>query len=141
MACTLYQKSCVRSYNNASQAFTEEPTTLTLEGTPVVATGCSLKLNPASITVNNSGLYHISADVTFIPDAAGTAVVQLYKDGAPLPCAISETTVDANSTYTTHIETDLCIKTCCAVQPVFSIQISGVSGTVSHICAGAVRLA
>ena len=136
-----YAKSAVRAYNNAEQAFVADGTTLTIEGTPVVDTGCSLKLNPAGITVNNSGLYHISVDITFVPDAVGTATVQIYRDGSPLPCAISETTVAAGDTYTTHIETDLCIKTCCAVQPVFSIQISGVAGTVNHICAGAVKLA
>lgn len=136
-----YAKSCVRAYNNTAQAFTADLTPLNLEGTPVVNSGCSLTLNTASIRVNKSGLYHLSADVTYTPTTAGVAVIQLYKDGVALPCAISRHTVTAGSVYTDHIETDLCLTTCCVNRPLITLDISGVSGTVSHTCVGAVKLA
>lgn len=136
-----YAKSCVRSFTNLPQPVTATPTTITIEGTPVVESGVSLDLNPNSITVNTSGLYHFSADVTFNPTAAGTLVVQLYKDGVALPCAVSQTTTTAGSIITTHIETDLVLATCCAVQPVITLVISGVAGTVVHTCTGGLRLA
>ena len=76
-----YAKSCIRVYNNTAQAFTAALTPLNLEGTPVVNSGCSLTLNTASIRVNKSGLYHLAADVTYTPTAAGVVILQLYKDG------------------------------------------------------------
>lgn len=143
MSCSknIYAKSCVRAYNNAAQPFTAALTPLNLLGTPVVDSGCSLTLNPASIQINKSGLYHLSADVTYTATEAGTAVVQLYKDGIALPCAINQNTVAADSTYTVHIETDICVNTCCVNHPAITLDISGVTGTVNHICAGACKLA
>lgn len=136
-----YAKSCIRAYNNSPQAFTAALTPLNIEGTPVVKSGCSLSLNMASIRVNRSGLYHLSADVTYTPTAAGVAIIQLYKDGVALPCAISQQTVTADTIYTSHIETDLCINTCCVNHPLITLDISGVAGTVNHTCVGMVKLA
>lgn len=136
-----YAKSCIRAYNNTDQAFTTALTPLNLEGTPVVQSGCSLTLNTASIRVNKSGLYHLSADVTYTPTAAGVVTIQFYKDGVALPCAISQHTVAAESVYTDHIETDLCLNTCCVNRPLITLDISGVAGTVNHTCVGAIKLA
>ena len=98
-------------------------------------------MNTASIRVNRSGLYHLSADVTYTPTAAGVVITQLYKDGVALPCAIAQQTVTADTVYTDHIETDLCINTCCVNRPLITLDISGVAGTVNHTCVGAVKLA
>ena len=136
-----YSKSCIRSYNNNAQAFTAAVTPLVIEGTPVVESGCSLRLNSASVRVLKSGLYHISADVTFIPSAAGIAVLQFYKDGVALPCAIASETVVAGDTYTRHIETDLEIIACCVNHPLITLAISGVAGSVTHSCVGVLKLA
>jgi len=136
-----YAKSCIRVYNNSAQAFTAALTPLNIEGTPVVESGCSLRLNTANIRVNKSGLYHLSADVTYTATAAGTVVVQLYKDGVALPCAISQQTVAANDVNTAHVETDLEIITCCVNRPLITLGISGVAGTVNHTCVSAVKLA
>lgn len=143
MSCSnnQYAKSCIRVYNNTTQTFTADVTPLNIEGTPVVQSGCSLTLNTASIRVNKSGLYHLSADITHTPTAAGVIVVQMYKDGVALPCAISSETVAAGSTYTTHIETDLVITTCCVNHPLITLSISGAAGSVSHTCVGVVKLA
>lgn len=136
-----YAKSCVRAYNNTPQTFTATPTQLNLEGVQVVESGCSLRLDDASIRVLRSGLYHISADVTFTPTAAGVAIIQFYKDGVALPCAIAQHTVADGSVYTLHIETDLCLNTCCVSCPIITLNVSGVTGTVNHTCVGAVKLA
>lgn len=94
-----------------------------------------------SIRVNKSGLYHLSADVTYTPTAAGVVILQLYKDGVALPCAIAQQTVAAGDVYTSHIETDLCLTTCCVNHPLITLDISGVAGTVNHTCVGMVKLA
>ena len=136
-----YAKSCIRVYNANPQTVTAAAQTLNIEGTPVVDSGCSLTLNTAGITVNKSGLYHFSADVTLTPAAAGTSVIQLYKDNVALPCAIAQDVSEVGNTFTTHIETDLCLNTCCVNRPVISLVVSGVAGTVNRTCVGAVKLA
>lgn len=137
-----YAKSCVRIYNNAEQTFVSDPATIiALQGDVVVDSGCSLKLGASNVQILKSGLYHISADVTYTPTAAGEAAVQLYRDGIALPCAISTETVVVGNTYTTHIETDLMMSVCCVNQPSITVRIGGVAGTVNHICAGVLKLA
>ena len=136
-----YAKSCVRAYTNIPQVVTATPTTVTIEGTPVVESGTSLSLTPSSIVVNTSGLYHFSADVTFSPTEAGTFVVQLYRDGVALPCALSQETTVVDGIITTHVETDLVLSSCCAVQPVITLVVSGVAGSIIHTCVGGLRLA
>lgn len=145
MACNCnnnqYAKSCVRAYNNAIQPFTAANTQLTINGTPVVNTGCSLTLNPANISVNKTGLYRFSADVTYTATDAGIVTIQFYQNGVALPCAISQETVAAGSTYTNHIETDLGLRTCCVNNSAITLFIGGVAGNVIHTCVGGVKLA
>lgn len=135
-----YAKSCIRVYNDTPQVVTADATPLILEGIPVVYSGCSLTLNTGSVTVEKSGLYHLSADVTITPSAAGTLIVQLNKDGVALPCAVTRGAVSTNP-ITVHVETDLIINTCCINQPVITVVTRGVAGTVNHVCAGALKLA
>lgn len=40
-----YAKSAIRVYNNVAQPFTAAVTPLNIEGTPVVQSGCALKLH------------------------------------------------------------------------------------------------
>lgn len=136
-----YAKSCIRVYNSTAQTVTATATPLVLEGTPVVDSGCSLTLNASSITINKSGLYHLSADVSFTPTAAGTFTVQLYKDGVALPCAISQDTAETGNGFTSHVEIDICVNTCCVNQPQITLVVSGVDGTVTLTCVGAFKLA
>ena len=136
-----YAKSCIRVYNATAQTITDAVQTLILEGTPIVNSGCSLTLNTSGITINKSGLYHISADVTISPTTAGTSVIQLYKDGVAIPCAIAQDTAEADNIFTAHIETDLCLNVCCVNQPVITLVVSGVAGTVTNVCVGALKLA
>ena len=136
-----YAKSCVRSFNDTPQVVTENPTVLAIEGTPVVKSGCSLGLNPSSISVLNSGLYRFATDVIFTPSAATEVIIQLYKDGVPLPCAKAQETCTESNTFTVHIETDLGIALCCGGASSITVVISGCAGTVNHICTGAIKSA
>lgn len=141
MSLNSYAKSCIRVYNNTPQTVTDTATTLILEGTSVVESGCSLTLNASSITINKSGLYHLSADISFIPTAAGTFIVQLYKDGVALPCAIVQDTAETGNVFAAHIETDICVNACCVNKPQITLVVSGVAGTITRTCVGALKLA
>ena len=136
-----YAKSCVRVYNPVDQAFAATAAPLVLKGTTVVNTGCSLCAEATDIKVLNSGLYHISADVTITPTASGIVTIQLYKDGVALPCAIVQQTVTSGDAYALHVETDACINTCCMNNPLITVQLSGVSGNVNELCVGMLKLA
>lgn len=142
MSCkNQYAKSCIRVYNPVSQTVTATATPITLAGTPVVDSGCSLTLNPASIRVNKSGLYRFSADVIFNPTAAGTLVVQLYQDGIAIPSAIASDTAETGNLVPIHIETDLCLNVCRVNCPVIALVTSGVAGSVTNVSFGALKLA
>lgn len=142
MSCkNQYAKSCIRVYNPVPQTVPATATVVNLEGTPVVDSGCSLTLNTASVQVNKSGLYRFSADVIFTPTAAGTLTVQLYQDGVAIPSAIARDSAEAANTVPIHVETDLCLNTCCVNRPVITLVVSGVAGSVANVSFGAVKLA
>lgn len=136
-----YAKSVSRTYNDVEQAFLATPTMLNIMGAQETDSGCSITTNPGGFRINVGGLYHFAADVTFEATAAGDVVTQLYLDGTPIPSAISTVTAAAATTYTTHVETELILSACCNRDPVITLMIGGVAGTVSHVSAGALKLA
>lgn len=143
MACTnkQYQKSVQTAYNNATQAFVATGTPIAVLGNLVTNNGCSIDTGTSGFTINKSGLYRISYDVTYTPAGAGVAVIQLYNNTVAYPCATAQQTVASGSVYTDHIETIVNIPACCSVTPVITAQISGVAGAVNHVCASVTKLA
>ena len=65
-----HYKSSAQTYNATIQALTAVATPLSL-GPVITDTGISLTPSSAGITVNKSGLYRISADITITSTAAG----------------------------------------------------------------------
>lgn len=138
-------KSCARTYNNASQVASVAPTILNL-GNIVVNSGVSIGIGTSSFTIKGSGLYHLSADVTYLapaatPEVVSTIEVQMTKDGVGLPCADSKASMRSSGYMTVHVETDLVIPTCPLNKPVIAVQVLGAVGAVTHICAGVTKLA
>lgn len=136
-----YQKSAQTAYNNAAQAYTADGLTVNVLGNLATNTGVSITTNTGGFRINNGGLYRISYDVTSTPGAAGAQVLQVYNGAVAMPCAIATDTVAADGIITQHVETVVRLATCCAVQPVISARISGVAGTINHVCASVVKLA
>lgn len=58
-----------------------------------------------------------------------------------MPCAISTDTAEKDNIVTMHVSTVVYIPTCCNIHPVISAKISGVAGTVTHICASIIKMA
>lgn len=142
MTCNnAYQKSAQMAYNNAEQTYTAAGTTVNVLGNLATNTGVSISTMTGGFRINNGGLYRISYDVTSTPGAAGAQVLQLYNGSAAMPCTVTTDTVAAEGIITQHVETVVRLATCCAIQPVISAQISGVAGTVNHVCASVVKLA
>ena len=129
MSCNcknVHQKSAQAAYNAALQTYTAEGTTINVLGTQITDTGCSITTQSGGFRINAGGLFRVSYDVTSTPGAAGAQVLQLYNGSTPMPCAVT---------------TVVRLATCCAIQPVISARLSGAAGTVSHVCASAVKLA
>ena len=136
-----YQKSAQAVYNNAEQAYVAAGTNINVLGNLITDTGVSISTQTGGFRINNGGLFRVSYDVTSTPAAAGAQVIQLYNGSSAMPCAIATDTVAADGVITQHIETVIRLATCCAMQPVISARISGVAGTINHVCASAVKLA
>lgn len=136
-----YQKSAQAAYNNAEQTYVAAGTNINVLGNLITDTGVSISTQTGGFRINNGGLFRVSYDVTSTPAAAGAQVIQLYNGSSAMPCAIATDTVAADGIITQHIETVIRLATCCAMQPVISARISGVAGTINHVCASVVKLA
>ena len=136
-----YQKSAQAVYNNAEQAYVAAGTNINVLGNLITDTGVSISTQTGGFRINNGGLFRVSYDVTSTPAAAGAQVIQLYNGSSAMPCAIATDTVAADGVITQHIETVIRLATCCAMQPTISARISGVAGTINHVCASVVKLA
>ncbi len=136
-----YQKSAQTAYNNAEQAYSADGTTVAILGNLATDTGVSIDTNTSGFQICSGGLFRISYDVTSTPSAAGAQILQLYDGTSPLPCAVATVSVATDGILTQHVETTLRLATCCAIRPSISARISGVAGTINHVCASAVKLA
>ena len=136
-----YQKSAQAVYNNAEQAYVAAGTNINVRGNLITDTGVSISTQTGGFRINNGGLFRVSYDVTSTPAAAGAQVIKLYNGSNAMPCAIATDTVAADGVITQHIETVIRLATCCAMQPTISARISGVAGTINHVCASVVKLA
>lgn len=127
-------------YNNETQTVTTAGTNLEILGDIVTSVGTGIRTYNYGFGILRSGLYRISFDITFTPTGAGTEVLSIVKDGTTLPCAVAQfTAVDATTT-TQHIETVIYVPTCVMIKPLIGVNISGVAGAVTHICASVVAL-
>lgn len=144
MSCNcknVYQKSAQAAYNNAAQAYVADGTNVSVLGNLITDTGVSITTQTGGFRINNGGLFRVSYDVTSTPAAAGAQILQLYNGSTAMPCAIATDTVAADGIITQHVETVIRLATCCAIQPTISARISGVAGTINHVCASVVKLA
>lgn len=138
-----YQKSALCVYNNASQtldATVSGGATIVL-GNTATDTGCSIAATTNGAEVLCSGLYSIEADVTFTLVAApGVTTFQIYKDGVPLPCAQASISAIADDTEAVSFGTVLCVNTCSASQPTFTIVATSTTSTEITVTHAALRL-
>ena len=74
------------------------------------------------------------------PSAAGVQTVRLMLENAVMPGAVAQDTTTAGAEMTQHVETVAVIPTCCAIQPVVTVWIGGVAGTVNRVNANIVKL-
>lgn len=145
MAClkNSHYKSAVQLNNQTAQALTATPTALAL-GAILTDTGVSLTPNSSGVTVNKSGLYRISADITITSTATGIVNLQAFINGVARPETLRAVTVPAAGNSVVHLETVAYISACCAMNPIITIvgSTSGAAaGSVTLISTNVVKLA
>ena len=129
------------AYNNADQVFTVDGGTVAILGTQICDSGSSLDTVVNGFLVKREGVYRFSYDVVFEATGAGTAEIQLYNGATPLPCSYSKFVTAAGGIYPMHIETTIPLFSCCGNRPVITCRVSGAAGSVTHVCASAVKFA
>lgn len=134
-------KSVVTAYNNTTQAYTANGTQINVLGQTAVDAGCSVNAVNGGFNILHSGTYRISYDVTSTPTTAGAQTLQMYNNTLAMPCAVTTNTTVANAAITQHVETTVYIPVCCNNQPTITVNIAGVAGNVTHVCANVTRLA
>lgn len=142
MACSerCEQRSAQTAYNEAAQAYTADGNALALLGALATDRGDSVKTQAGGFLIRYGGLFRVSADVTSTPAAAGVQTVRLMLENAVMPGAVVQDTTTAGAEMTQHVETVAVIPTCCAIQPVVTVWIGGVAGTVNRVNANIVKL-
>lgn len=134
-------KSAQAAYNNVPQTFTAAGGTVTILGTQICDTGCSIETIANGFEIEHEGVYRFSYDVVFSATGAGTAEIQLYNNNVPLPCSYSMFVAAAGGIYPMHIETMIPVRACYGNRPIITCQVSGAAGDVTHVCASAVKIA
>lgn len=130
-------KSSITMYNNNDQVVVTNGE-LTF---PALCneTGCSIKASAASATIRNTGLYTFNFDGYGVGTEAGIVIVQLFKDGIAVPCAVDAQTVAVGDTRNFHFSTTLFVPTCCANNPSYTVRLTGVGFTFNHAKLSVVR--
>lgn len=101
-------------------------------GTTIRRYGCNIKQEGQGVVVTGTGYYDITASITLLGTAAGTAIVQLYRDGVPIAGAQAKTTLAADS-YSNVSLTALVREQCCNASSTITAVLSGVAATVDTI--------
>lgn len=87
----------------------------------------------ASIVLNKCGVYKISVSANVTPSSAGTASIQMEKNGALAENAISQCTAEADTEYALGFTTLVQVSTnndCCCSAPTTLSFVNGLAGSV-----------
>lgn len=91
--------------------------------------GCNVVLSGGNAVVDGQGYYDVDVNLTFTA-AAGTVVVQIFKDGVAVQGAEATITTVADTSYAVTIPT--IVRQSCCCESTITVVISGVAGTISN---------
>lgn len=101
-------------------------------GEVVRKSGNGYSLSAGNILVHGlTGLHDISTNVVFTSTSAGTATLQLYKDGVAIPGARSELAVLSGVVATLNIADAIAKVACACEEAVITAVLSGVGADIS----------
>lgn len=120
-------RSLIYSANTVSQVLTSG--SVINFGSPVRRFGCNLAMSGGNVVVKGEGYYSIDTNISFTA-TAGTATIQVYKDGVAIPGATATVTTAATTSYQVSIPS--VIRQSCCVESTITVTITGVTPTVSN---------
>lgn len=97
--------------------------------------------NSTSVALQHSGIYHITATITFTAPAAGVVIFQLTENGVAIPSALAQETITTATTEvkTTTIDFYVLVDNACILGNATTLLKSlalintGVASTVSNV--------
>lgn len=92
--------------------------------------GSNLNLSGGNVTTMGMGYYDFDANVSFTAGGAGTATIQLYKDGTAIPGASATFTTESATRYAITIPFTTRDRCCC--ESTITAVVSGVAGSVTN---------
>lgn len=99
-------------------------------GVPVRRYGSLIQLSGGNVEISGMGYYNIDVSVDILGTAAGTLLIQVYKDGVLVPGAIATRTTGDGSNYTVTIPTVVRQKCCCSTT--ITVVASGVASSITN---------
>ena len=123
-------KSLIYAVNTAAQAVVDGGTVVL--SSIVRRYGCNVALAAGGVNVNGAGYYDIDANVTFTAGGNGTALLEVLRDGVPIPGANSSIGVANGVVYTLPVravDREFCA---CTGGSTISMRLSGVATTVTN---------
>lgn len=120
--------SIVYAENATTQAFVATGTTVNF-GNVVRRYGCNTNVIGGNGVINGSGYYIIHSSVNISGTAGGTATIQLYKDGAPIPGSLIRFTTADGVLSAISLPTVAVRQKCCCESTITAV-ISGVASNI-----------
>lgn len=112
--------------NTSTQAYVATGTTINF-GSVVRRYGNNIALSGGNVVVRGAGYYNVDVNIGFT-GAAGTATIQVFKDGVAIPGATATITTAADTNFAVTIPT--LIREVCCNESTITVVISGVAGNV-----------
>lgn len=103
--------------------------------------GCrAFEVNGTAVTLQQPGIYHLTAIITFTAPAAGDVTFQLFENGFAIPGALVTETVATATTevHTVALDYQVLVDSNCVLNSVsalknITISNTGVASTVSNV--------
>ncbi|WP_281512262.1 hypothetical protein [Mammaliicoccus vitulinus] len=97
--------------------------------------------NGTSVTLNQSGMYHITVTATFTAPAAGDVTLQLYEDGQPISGALATESITTATTefrsvaidYFIKVDKDFIMNTFSTDAASITLVNTGVGATITNV--------
>lgn len=113
---------------------------------------CGLRtydFNANGITLQHSGIYKVTANITFTAPVAGNVIFQLTNNGTPITGAtatetVTTATTEVNTTtidFFVLVDRDLILNTITTIAESIGVINAGVSSTVTNLVVNAVKVA
>lgn len=109
-------------------------------GTTIRRFGCNIAQDGNAITIKGKGYFLVTASITAAPDAVGTVIVSMSKDGVPVPGATASGSVSTAANPAALPITTIVRNACDCDSSALSFTLDGTASTVQNVAVMVVKL-